>query len=476
MKARHIILPLMAALAMGVILASGVEAGKPSGDKTPPAAVSDLSVDPASTTHHSVTLRWTATGDNGKTGTAASYDIRYVAGAPLTDANWAIANQAIGELAPKRAGSAESFLVGGLSELTNYHFAMKVVDKAGNISALSNNAAATTIVTPSGGWAVETATTKTGFYKAMAFDEYGMPGIGIGETEVWVTLWNGSAWTDQLVDHGTEIDFGSGMDFAFAPGGVPSVIYARGSQKFAYRSGTQWIIDVVDPAAYNDFASLLYDPTTLAGNPEPTIAYGVGRNNGGALKFARKVGGLAGDWVTQQVDSHGGWYASLAYRPDGNPSIAYSDDLNSDGLLDSVKFARWDAANQIWTGIDGTPGIDIVDSGGVGTFIALAYNPVSGYPAIAYSGVHFATWDGTQWNIAHLNAGNYTALAFDGSGVPFISHTDGGLVKVAWLSAGTWHYDNVDVAVTRTDIAVDPVTGKPSVMYQAAGMKLARRR
>ncbi len=44
-------------------------------DTTPPANVTDLSVSTATT--NSLTLTWTAPGDDGNNGTAAEYDIRY---------------------------------------------------------------------------------------------------------------------------------------------------------------------------------------------------------------------------------------------------------------------------------------------------------------------------------------------------------------------------------------------------------------
>jgi hypothetical protein len=44
-------------------------------DAIPPAAVTDLTAD--TPTSYSATLHWTATGDDGATGTAAAYDVRY---------------------------------------------------------------------------------------------------------------------------------------------------------------------------------------------------------------------------------------------------------------------------------------------------------------------------------------------------------------------------------------------------------------
>ena len=67
----------------------------------PPAAITDLAA--SSPTEDSVTLTWTAPGDSGNTGTAASYDIRYSTAA-ITEANWAAATQVTGEPAPAVGG------------------------------------------------------------------------------------------------------------------------------------------------------------------------------------------------------------------------------------------------------------------------------------------------------------------------------------------------------------------------------------
>jgi subtilisin family serine protease len=109
--------------------------GAADNDATPPAVIGDLADSAASP--WSVTLSWTATGDDGATGRAGYYDVRY-SSAPITDANWAVATPAAGEPAPRAAGSGESFTVNGLEPGTLYYFAVKVKDNAGNVSALSN--------------------------------------------------------------------------------------------------------------------------------------------------------------------------------------------------------------------------------------------------------------------------------------------------------------------------------------------------
>jgi Tfp pilus assembly protein PilV len=106
-----------------------------SNDVTAPATISDLALSGATET--SIDLDWTAPGDDGSSGTATSYDVRYSTSL-ITEANWSSAIQATGEPAPSAAGSSESMTVSGLSGGTTYYFAMKTSDDAGNISSISN--------------------------------------------------------------------------------------------------------------------------------------------------------------------------------------------------------------------------------------------------------------------------------------------------------------------------------------------------
>ena len=92
----------------------------------------------------SITLIWTAPGDNGNTGTAWRYDVRYDT-EEITEANWSYASQATGEPTPGPAGSSEEFTVEDLAPNTLYYFAIKTADLAGNWSALSNNDTASTL-------------------------------------------------------------------------------------------------------------------------------------------------------------------------------------------------------------------------------------------------------------------------------------------------------------------------------------------
>ncbi len=112
-----------------------------SSDTTPPAAV-NLSVGSATAT--SLRVSWTAPGDDGTSGTATSYDLRYST-SPITADNFTAASKVRScksggsDLAkPKAAGGAEVCVVQQLYADTNYYFALKTSDEAGNVSPLSS--------------------------------------------------------------------------------------------------------------------------------------------------------------------------------------------------------------------------------------------------------------------------------------------------------------------------------------------------
>ncbi|HYI01103.1 beta strand repeat-containing protein [Hyalangium sp.] len=85
----------------------------------------------------SVRVSWTAVGDDGTQGTAASHDLRYAA-APITNSTEFDAATPVSIPPPQAAGSSESALVSGLDLSGDHYFALKVSDGAGN-SSLSNS-------------------------------------------------------------------------------------------------------------------------------------------------------------------------------------------------------------------------------------------------------------------------------------------------------------------------------------------------
>ena len=82
-------------------------------------------------------IHWTAVGDDGLEGTAATYDIR-ISPAPITSANWATAAQLINEPIPSIAGTRESYTITDLQPGFTYYVAIKTADEVPNWSDLSN--------------------------------------------------------------------------------------------------------------------------------------------------------------------------------------------------------------------------------------------------------------------------------------------------------------------------------------------------
>jgi PcRGLX-like protein central beta sandwich domain/Fibronectin type III domain/Beta-L-arabinofuranosidase, GH127 catalytic domain len=110
-----------------------------------PGAVKDLAV--RASGGGSVTLTWTAPGDDGATGQATEYQIKYSQLAikersdwrkkPKAEISFWAATNCKGEPRPQKAGGRESFTVKNLKPGTHY-FALKTYDEQPNQSNLSN--------------------------------------------------------------------------------------------------------------------------------------------------------------------------------------------------------------------------------------------------------------------------------------------------------------------------------------------------
>jgi subtilisin family serine protease len=110
-------------------------------DGTPPAAVSDLVI--VGREFDRLNFRFTTTGDDGLSGTARFYDIRYST-APIDEANWESAKRGYDAPQAMPAGAAVDYALLRLDEATNYYIRMIVIDEVGNLSSLSNQVTAKT--------------------------------------------------------------------------------------------------------------------------------------------------------------------------------------------------------------------------------------------------------------------------------------------------------------------------------------------
>jgi hypothetical protein len=89
-----------------------------------------------------IALRWTAPGDDGNSGRATGYDLRYrpVRFGPIdSEVQWATATPVIGEPQPSWPGQRDSITVQGLEYGQAYYFCLKTYDESRNYSALSNS-------------------------------------------------------------------------------------------------------------------------------------------------------------------------------------------------------------------------------------------------------------------------------------------------------------------------------------------------
>jgi Tol biopolymer transport system component len=107
-------------------------------DVTPPAAVTDLTLD--FITEKSVILLWTAPGDDGETGQVFGYDVRY-SQSPITPETWDAASRVQWVGTTHQSGERELFTIPNLQGPTDY-FALKALDEVENASDLSNSVSA----------------------------------------------------------------------------------------------------------------------------------------------------------------------------------------------------------------------------------------------------------------------------------------------------------------------------------------------
>lgn len=103
-------------------------------DDVAPGTITDLAVTMG---RRSAKLTWTAPGDDGYTGTATAYDLRY-SRSPINLGNFLSATQ-VQTAGPGTAGTSECVSTGTvLTSCAAYYFAVKTRDEAGNWSALSD--------------------------------------------------------------------------------------------------------------------------------------------------------------------------------------------------------------------------------------------------------------------------------------------------------------------------------------------------
>jgi hypothetical protein len=109
------------------------------GDITPPAAITLAAS--TGTNAGEVNISWTAVGDDGTTGTATSYILKYSTSA-ITAANFDAATTYAQAWTPAAAGAAESKILTGLTPGATLYFSIKARDEVPNTGAFGNSVSA----------------------------------------------------------------------------------------------------------------------------------------------------------------------------------------------------------------------------------------------------------------------------------------------------------------------------------------------
>ncbi|MCK4666804.1 S8 family serine peptidase, partial [Candidatus Dependentiae bacterium] len=156
--------------------------GQPT-DSIPPSDISNLSA-VSGTVEGTVKLTWTSPGDDGNSGQAAKYILKYNT-VLITSGNWNSSSEVTGLPTPKTAGGSESITLSGLTPGQLYYFALKTEDEIPNTSGLSNvpsaaakQAAPILLVDDDNGGTVETYYTSSLDAGAYVYDTWSVKDSG----------------------------------------------------------------------------------------------------------------------------------------------------------------------------------------------------------------------------------------------------------------------------------------------------------
>ncbi|PIY69196.1 signal peptidase I [Candidatus Roizmanbacteria bacterium CG_4_10_14_0_8_um_filter_39_9] len=154
-------------------------------DNQAPATINDLGV--AEIRINTATLTWTSPGNNGSSGRAAKYDIRYSTSPIITEDNFNSATSAGKIPVPQEAGLNESVEILGLNPSTAYYFAIRAADEAPNWSGIDTTTGTTTALAP--------LTSVTA--GDIVINELMWMGTSVSTADEWIELRN---MTDRTID------------------------------------------------------------------------------------------------------------------------------------------------------------------------------------------------------------------------------------------------------------------------------------
>jgi len=346
-----------------------LKGGGPAPDTTAPSLIDDFHTDRA--TSDSISLYWTAPGDDGDVGIADHYSLKKAAqsdagvcgGSVEPDLRSAVDLTAP---APREAGRGHEVEASGLSADICYAFEITPFDEAGNTPGPSYATDTTQSAVIQGAWIIEDSVAGA-YWDALFFDPVsGQPvvltadssqgnrhytrssdgtwssqKVGSGKSSgnisyaykpdtntyggviqnnrnhpIYVELQAGGSWSSQLI-----IRDGVGLrrqGFAFDSNHMPAVVYRNGAFVYLARyNGSSFDIEQLPVSPSND-PSLRFHPLTQ----EPVVVYPA---NGGIHITTKTNGMWQGETLSIANDLWGP--ALLAFDPNDEPVILFKEEL-----------------------------------------------------------------------------------------------------------------------------------------------------
>jgi|GEM_PF-5900921 len=293
-------------------------------------------------------------------------------------------------------------------------------------------------------WTITTVTSEgdVGYSSSLALTSVGTPCIVYEvinpSSDINYTKWNASlaTWEFQSVGNG-----GYYKELALTSSDNPrTAFWETGSAKIKYASsdGGPWSLSDVA----NSTVPYQHVHIVLNSSDYPIVAF-TGKTSTTTVAVVAEWNG--GSWDITSVES-------INVGLMENFALAIKNDIPALALIDV------DNADLYYATKEGTSwNLMLVDSNQINYAdpVDIAYNPVTGYPAIVYvsgppvSGpgtIKFAEWNGSSWQFQTISSDRsdrFFSLAFDSSGNPRVCWTRSTALRYAVRSGSSWNVWNV---------------------------------